>query len=48
MNDNLIEKELEILREAVKNAEKNVKQKIINTPDIKTIISIVEEFITKN
>ena len=47
MNENLIEKELEILRDAVKNAEKNLKQKIINTPDIKNIISIVEKFITK-
>ncbi len=47
MNENLIEKELEILREAVKNAEKNVKQKIINTPDIKNIINIVEKFISK-
>ena len=47
MNENLIEKELEILREAVKNAEKNLKQKIINTPDIKNMISIVEDFIRK-
>ena len=47
MNENLIEKELEILREAVKNAEKNLKQKIINTPDIKNIINIVEQFIIK-
>ena len=27
MNENLIEKELDILRDAVKNAEKNLKQK---------------------
>ena len=47
MNENLIEKELEILRDAVKNAEKNLKQKIINTPDIKNIINIVEQFIIK-
>ena len=47
MNENLIEKELEILRDAVKNAEKYLKQKIINTPDIKNIINIVEQFITK-
>ena len=47
MNENLIEKELDILRDAVKNAEKILKQKIVNTPDIKNIINIVEKFITK-
>jgi hypothetical protein len=42
------EKELEILRNAVDNAEKIQKQKTINSPIIKKIIKIVEEFLKDN
>ena len=42
------EKELEILRNAVDNAEKMQKQKTINSPIIKKIIKIVEEFLKDN
>ena len=39
------EKELEILRKAVDMAEERSAKKIVNSPDIKKIISIVEEFL---
>ena len=39
------EKELEILRKAVDMAEERSAKKIVNSPDVKEIISIVEEFL---
>ena len=39
------EKELEILRKAVDNAEERSAKKVIDSPDVKEIISIVEEFL---
>ena len=44
---NFSERELEILRHAVDNAENKSQREIINNPEVKKIISIVEEFITK-
>lgn len=41
------EKELEILRKAVDMAEERSAKKIVNSPEIKEIISIVEEFLKK-
>ena len=41
------EKELEILRHAVDNAENISQREIINNPEVKYIINIVEEFIIK-
>lgn len=43
----LQEKELEILRMAVDEAEKNQGNEIVNTPEVKQIIEIVEEFLKK-
>ena len=43
----LNEKELEILREAVDTAEKKSSQKAVNSPEVKKIISIVENFLRK-
>ena len=43
----LQEKELEILRMAVDEAEKNQGNEIVNTPEVKHIIEIVEEFLKK-
>ena len=42
------EKELDILRKAVDNAEKIQKQKTISSPIIKNIIKIVEQFLKDN
>ena len=39
------EKELEILRKAVDIAEKRAQKSVVNSPEIKEIISIVEEFL---
>ena len=48
-NKNLFqEKELEILRKAVDKAEERSAKKMVDSPDIKNIISIVEEFLKKN
>jgi hypothetical protein len=47
-NKNLFqEKELEILRKAVDKAEERSAKKMVDSPDIKNIISIVEEFLKK-
>ena len=46
-NDKLIEKEIEILRNAVDKAEKNTAKKIANSPSIKEIVEIVENFLKK-
>jgi len=47
-NKNLFqEKELEILRKAVDKAEERIAKKMVDSPDIKNIISIVEEFLKK-
>ena len=47
-NKKLEDCELEILRNAVDNIEKKAGQKMINNPEINTIISIVEDFIREN
>jgi hypothetical protein len=41
------EKELDILREAVDNVEKQEGRRVINSPEVKQIIEIVEKFIKK-
>ena len=42
------EKELDILRNAVDNAEKYQKERMVNSPIIKNIIKIVEKFLQDN
>ena len=42
------EKELEILRNAVDKNQIKIRKKIVNNPDIKKIINIVENFLIKN
>ena len=44
-NDHLINKELEILRNAIDKADEKNLKKIINSPEIKKIFKIVENFI---
>ena len=45
--ENLINKELTILRHAIDEAEKSSGKKIINSPIVKNIIDIVEQFLKK-
>ena len=45
MSNKLQQKELDILRIAVDKAEKIQQRQIINNPDVKRIIGIVEKFI---
>ena len=42
---NFEEKEIEILRDAVDIAEKKSNQKVVSSPEVKKIISIVENFL---
>ena len=44
----LEEKEVAILRDAIDIAEKRKGQKITSDPDVKKIISILEDFLKKN
>ena len=43
----LQEKELEILRMAIDEAEKKQGKEIVNTPEVQQIIEIVEDFLKK-
>ena len=48
MSPSFQDQELEILRKAVDKNQKKIRKKIVNNPDIKRIINIVEKFLVQN
>ena len=47
LKSTLEEKEVEILRDAIDIAEKRKGRQIVSDPDVKKIISILEDFLKK-